>query len=147
MRLFTGILLAVLAACQTAPGRNDIDFARGCWVSKAEPGGPVTGFLRLLPPEPGANALYGVSQTVNGAMMRDRFRFELLRDGSGLTVGWPDGTRESARREPGGPVVFVLPGGARTIALEGGAERLAIVQRRADGTQEDLFRGERDGCD
>jgi hypothetical protein len=139
-----------LAACAGPPAlgvKQDVDFMRGCWVAKDAPGGRVTGFLRLLSPEPEADVLAGFSQTVSGSMVRNRFGFTLARNGSQLAIAYPDGSTTIYRRQPDdaatGGAVFAAEGAGRVI-LSGGDDRIDI---RPDDGGPALFSGERDGCD
>lgn len=152
--------LASAAACAAVPEnrtvRQDVEFLRGCWVSKTEPGGGVTGFLRLLPDRQDGATYAGVVQTVSGAMVRDRFRLSFARDGSRVTVGYPDGglgvfaaIAVSASNRP--QAVFEDSSGddsgARLVVEAGPGDTLIISRTGGRQHAGDLFRGERDGCD
>lgn len=163
MRLLALACLALFGvACASRNGTpaivQSVEFLRGCWVARESPDGPVTGFLRLLPPEPSAPAYSGASQSVMGAMVRDRFRFSFARDGARASIGYPDGTTEafaaSPSRQTGSApqrAEYASPpqdGADSVLVAEGDDESLTIFSVAAiSGRRDVLFAGRRDGCD
>jgi hypothetical protein len=144
------------------PADMDIDFVRGCWVQKEEPGGKIQAFLRLLPEgdnlsgqiadvgaggwDPG-NALTfartGFSATFRGPAMPEHTRI----DPSRLAASF-----EWARPQFGGQLAAYAeaPPSRSFLFAEGGNEHLSIwaVSAELDATLIlKLFDGERDGCD
>ncbi len=166
-----GALLG-LTACETVPGaqpadRRDIDFARGCWVSKAEPGGKVIGFLRLLPPSIDAPTIEGQLQDVAGASTSRGVKLVVARDGSELRVeagvgddplvgvyrpaeklSWTPPMRMSYRALFVAQTAQHVP---KIVIFEGEKDALRIAWTSAPASDALLvvvvFEGERDGCD
>ncbi len=145
-------VVAALASCASVPAANrqDVEFVRGCWVEKSEPGGMAMGFLRLLPD--GADYAGALSRTVDGKM-RDVGKLAFARDGSRLTVAYASGeavTFESRdpRLWPAEPnkAEFVRYAGSEieSVGVGGAPDRLAIGF--GDGLL-GLVVFERDGCD
>lgn len=161
--------LLAAAGCTTQPAPTpadmDIDFVRGCWVQKAEPGGKIQAFLRLLPDgdnlsgqiadvgaggwDPGAAfrfARTGVSATFRGPAMPEppeQTRIEPSR--LAANFDW-------ARPQFGGKLAAYAeaPPSRNFLFAEAGNERLSIwaVSAQLDATLiMKLFDGERDGCD
>jgi hypothetical protein len=172
MRLATPVLaaalIAALAGCEGAKPpapQTDIDFARGCWVAKAEPGGRVSALLRLLPDREDGTTLTGYLSVMHDdptlSSLKSSTELTLARDGSSFTIT-PSGEKPQTlqRTEPPYTAVEALapdePVAAFTADAEtqgwtvitGGEDRLTIytiLPDYADG--ETLFNGERDGCD
>lgn len=89
----SALVLLLAAGCGPAPVRHDIEFARGCWVEKVEPGGQITAFLRLLPDRDGASTLTGRLDYIDPHAGdgvsddgRDDMIYTLATDGSMLTT-------------------------------------------------------------
>lgn len=175
-RAYAGLAFAAallgMTACEAGPGaqsaaRQDIDFARGCWVSMAEPGGKVTGFLRLLPPSIDAPTIEGQLQDVAGASTSRGVKLVVARDGSEMRVeagvgdDWLVGVYRSAEKLSWTPpmrmsyrALFVaqtaqhLP---RIVIFEGEKDALRIAWTSAPASDALIvvvvFEGERDGCD
>jgi hypothetical protein len=156
-------VFAALAACATPAGRlkQDVSFVRGCWVAKATPDGPVTGFLRLLP-HPEKSTLGGYLQFItDGREAGASIYFEVDTDGSHLSITAPTDRRPPtlhywamiAPQRAGQPAAQrtwfgFFPQPAEIIAVDGDGERLDIYQVEPDGARGvTLFKGERDGCD
>jgi len=85
--------LLLAAGCGPEPVRHDIEFARGCWVEKIEPGGQIVAFLRLLPDRDGAATLAGhldyIDPDAGDGVSddgRDDMIYTLSLDGSMLTT-------------------------------------------------------------
>lgn len=151
---------------------QDVEFLRGCWVSKAGPNGPVTGLLRLLRDGAGGLAYQGYLQAIENGEMKSSTHVSFARDGSSMTMraarGGPamplDQEGGSARpyaplpqavlaqlpeaKHRAGYAVYAEQQRTPWMIADGDAESLAIYQLGHDGENlQDLFRGERDGCD
>lgn len=140
-----------LAACQSAPAPRtpaDASFAWGCWVSKDEPGGRITGFLRLLKDGPDGKLYKGYLHDVRGSDMIPLLHISLARDGSRAVV---IRSGESIEFAPVPTTAHGLyfksrtPGQRGSIAISGGGERLSLSVQL--GSELRTFEGERDGCD
>lgn len=156
---------AVLAigGCAGTPGatalQQDIDFIRGCWVSKEAPGGQIISFLRLLPPSPGDVVLEGEIHPVASLYADKARRFSFARDGSTATLdyliaGKPaetytrDRASVSSAKDGYRAVYARSDRESALLVLEGSNERLKIFTAARDSaTTNDQFTGERDGCD
>ena len=150
---------------------QDVEFLRGCWVSKTAPGGEITGFLRLLPEGADGLSYQGYVQVIAAGEQSTPVHLSFARDGSSMTMRSANG-RPFVPDDPGGqarphaplpdeiaaklPKVAhrvsyaALPGepAAAWIAGEGDGDNVAIYFLGNDGERmADLFRGERDGCD
>lgn len=166
MNLVRAALL--LAALHPAPvmAADDIDFVRGCWVSRATPGGPIDAFLRLLPDREIENALSGHAMSATGDPPVPRLDLMFARDGSVLGLRRPIPNYEAldARllsryvRVPqvgaalltgeGRVAAYAQEGADEWIVVKAHDERLSIQRVGADGrVAETYFDGERDGCD
>lgn len=149
------LALAACAAPRDAAPAPDIDFVRGCWVEKTEPGGPITAFLRLLPDRDAGQTLAGPIQDVQhhagDAAMKTRATLAFTRDGKRVDIVFPDGLHASLHAATGTPphsgeAAFTADGlRLRATALPG--DELLITWTGRDSVESDLFRGERDGCD
>jgi hypothetical protein len=159
----------MLAGCQTAatamPGIvQDVEFLRGCWVQKDEPGGRALGFLRLLPEgvdgpvyrgdlmevglagdtiSPGA---FGFSRDGSSMTMRiGEERTETTLPHGRLTLDYPEPAR-GKRAVFGG----TRPDGSRApfVIAESDGEHLWIFFASQSGRSiQGLVGMERDGCD
>ena len=168
-RLAGALLLAsALLGAQPAFAADDIDFVRGCWATRATPGGPVDGFLRLLPDREIEGALSGDAMSAYGDPPVSRLDLMFARDGStlGLRRPIPDYQTMDARllshylrvpqvgkallpRADGVHVAAYRQDGAdEWIVVKAHDERLLIQRVDGDGrVAETYFDGERDGCD
>ena len=177
-KMFAALVLTVFGGCQIVsdppkkPITQNVEFLRGCWVSKAGPEGSITAFLRLLPE--GADGLnyQGYFQPVLNGQMRPVLHLSFTRDGSSLTLRNDRGGPTMPLDEVGGAgrpyarlpdaVTGKLPkaehrasyavyGGSPTtpwFVADGGSDTLDIYSVSKTGVvTEHLFRGERDGCD
>lgn len=159
------LLLAVLHATP-AMAADDIDFVRGCWVSRATPGGPIDAFLRLLPDREIKDTLSGHAMSATGDPPVPRLDLSFARDGSvlGLRRPIPNYQALDARllshyaRVPqvgaallsgdGQVAAYAQQGADDWIVVKAHDERLSIQRIGADGrVAETYFEGERDGCD
>ncbi len=168
--------MLALAGCKIVsdPPRStivqDVEFLRGCWVAKTAPGGTITGFLRLLPDGADGLTYQGYVQVISGGQSTAPMHLSFARDGSSMTMRSASGrpvspddrgglARPHARlpdavAERLGPVPHRLsyaaePGQAEGswIVAEGDGETLAVYVLGGGGETNDVFRGERDGCD
>jgi hypothetical protein len=170
--------VAAMAGCKIVsdPPKStvvqDVEFMRGCWVSKTAPGGEITGFLRLLPEDADGLAYQGYMQVIVGGEQETPIHVSFARDGSSMTMRSPRGGPVLPEDESGGvsrpyaplPRVIAdrLPraehratyafyrGQEKTpwVVAEGDGEALAIYFLTGSGEKlDDLFWGERDGCD
>jgi hypothetical protein len=175
-RLMTVAAMTILAGCKIVsdPPRvvivQDVEFLRGCWVAKTAPGGEITGFLRLLPEGADGLTYQGYVQVISGGQSTTPMHLSFARDGSSMTmrsasgrpvspddhgglarpfVRLPDGVAARLGQVPHRASYAAEPGQAEHawIVAEGDDETLAIYSLRNDGETNDLFRGERDGCD
>lgn len=138
---------------------QDIDFIRGCWVSKEAPGGQILSFLRLLPPTPGEGALEGEVHPVASLYADKARRFSFARDGSTATLDYlAEGKPpETYKRAPSGVSAGAGPYRAvyarsdldsALLVVDGRDEALRIFTTLRGSTEtRDQFTGERDGCD
>jgi hypothetical protein len=164
-------MFVMATACASAARNGDIEFLRGCWVAKDQPGGRVTGFLRLLPASPEGPAYEGDVQVLMGNLMRSTMRLSFARDGSAMTMARagggqvlpadPSATTATLTASPSASETAGLPGttylltyatypgqeGTPWIAAGGDADRLTIYSGVGPSRTADLFSGERDGCD
>lgn len=161
--LAAGASVLAIGGCAGTPdatrSAQDIDFIRGCWVSKEAPGGQIISFLRLLPPTPGESTLEGEIHPVASLYADKARRFSFARDGSTATLDYliegkpPETYRRERTDAPGakGGYRAVYARGDMTSALlvlEGREEALKIFTTVRGSTQtSDQFTGERDGCD
>jgi hypothetical protein len=143
---------------------QDVEFLRGCWVQKDEPGGRAVAILRLLPERANGPAYRGeVMATDPGGGMSSAGAFGFSRDGSIMTIRiGPDGGETSlphgkltadypeaprgkravfgGRRPDGSPAVFVV--------AEGDDQHLSIFFASQSGRSiQNIVAMERDGCD
>jgi hypothetical protein len=174
--LMTCAAIVVLAGCKIVwdPPKativQDVEFLRGCWVAKTAPGGTVTGFLRLLPEGPEGLSYQGYVQVIDGGQSAAAAHLSFARDGSSMTLRSANG-RPVSPDDRGGlarpyaqlpdKVAAKLPKAAHRVsyaagpaknqagwlAADGDGETLAIYALSDSGEVDDLFRGERDGCD
>ena len=180
MRKYAAGLLAFAcaAACQVVSDppkkimAQDVEFLRGCWVSKAGPDGPATAFLRLLPEDAGAAAYQGYLQTVEGGETKARLYLSFTRDGVTMTMRQADGRSGAPSGEPEGMVRAHAPMPAglasklprvkhragyatRTddpalpwFIAEGNGDTLKVYPVSGEGEEmRAFFNGQRDGCD
>ena len=176
-RLMTAAALLALAGCKIVwePREptlvQDVEFLRGCWVAKTAPDGEITGFLRLLPEGADGLSYQGYVQVISGGEQSMPLYRSFTRDGSSMTMLSANG-RPVEPDDRGGlarpyaplpdAVAAKLPevaqrvsyklypkrGNSPLIAAEGDGEYLAIYAMENDGRKMDeLFKGERDGCD
>lgn len=161
--LAAGASALAIGGCAGTPdaagSAQDIDFIRGCWVSKDAPGGQIISFLRLLPPTPGKSTLEGEIHPVASLYADKARRLSFARDGSTATLDYlVEGTPpETYKRAPSD--VLAGAGSYRAIyarsdrdsallVVEGRDEALRIFTTVRGGAQaSDQFIGERDGCD
>jgi hypothetical protein len=149
---------------------QDVEFLRGCWVSKTAPGGEITGFLRLLPEGAGGQSYQGYVQVISSGKSEAPMHLSFARDGTSMTMRTARGESVLPDELSGGvsrpyaplPRVITerLPqAGHRAsyafyrdrpespwVVAEGDRDSIAIYFV-GDGRENDLFRGERDGCD
>ena len=158
----------LLLSAGPAAAADDIDFVRGCWATRATPGGPVDGFLRLLPDREIEGALSGHAMSAYGDPPVSRLDLMFARDGSllGLRRPIPNYETLDARllsyylrvpqvgaallpRAHGGHVAaYKLDNSDEWIVVKAHDERLIIQRIDAAGrVAETYFDGERDGCD
>jgi hypothetical protein len=176
--LMTAAALAAVGGCKVVsdPPKSsvvqDVEFLRGCWVAKAAPNGPVTGFLRLLPEEADGLAYQGYLQLISGNEGRTPMHLSFARDGSSMTMRDTRGgpvmpmDREGGVARPHAPLPDAIAAGLQKVehrasyavyagqpqtpwmVAEGDGDRLAIYTLGSNGQgMGDLFGGERDGCD
>ena len=161
--LVAGAAALAIGGCAVTPGASglhqDIDFIRGCWVSKDAPGGQIISFLRLLPPSPGDGVLEGEIHPVASLYADKARRFSFARDGSTATLDYliEGKPPETYRRDPadtasakdGYHAVYARSDrDSALLVLEGRDEALKIFTTvRGSAEAEDQFTGERDGCD
>ena len=151
---------------------QDVEFLRGCWVSKGGPGGPVQAFLRLLPEGADGPSYQGYFHSVHGAEMKQEMHLSFTRDGASMTLRRPRGGPVLPMDQVGGETrpyarlpdaiaaklpkakhrasYALYPGQPQTpwLAADGGGETLVIYLIGNGGEMMgDVFRGERDGCD
>lgn len=174
----TAAALAALAGCKIVsdPPKStvvqDVEFLRGCWVSKTAPGGEVTGFLRLLPEGADGLTYQGYVQVIANGHQATPMHVSFARDGSSMTMRSASGRPVAPIDDGGGlarsfaplpeaiaarlPKVphrvtyAVYPARADSpwMAAEGDDEHLAIyVMGNGGQRMDDLFTGKRDGCD
>jgi hypothetical protein len=78
-----------LPGCATLPAQ-DVDFVRGCWVTRAPPDGPVAAMLRLLPEGAEGPTYQGVIREFSGPpndpQGRDTVDLIFSRDGRWLDL-------------------------------------------------------------
>jgi len=151
---------------------QDMEFLRGCWVAKAGPNGPITGFLRLLPEGADGLSYQGYVQAIDGGQVKSAMHVSFARDGSSMTMRRGRGEPIMPMDQSGGqarpyaplpePIAAKLPKVAHRatyavypgqpqspwMAAEGDDDRLVIYAMGNGGEHMgDLFKGERDGCD
>jgi hypothetical protein len=170
----SAIAAVTLAACQVVSdppaerAAQNVEFLRGCWVAKGGPDGPYLGFLRLLPEGADGLTYQGYLHDVTDQTMKARLHLSFMRDGSSMTIRRADGDPPSDVAATGGiqrayaplPDAIAREFGRDTrratyaysqsswIVASGAPETLLIYVIRQDGEiAEELFRGERDGCD
>ncbi|KRD31350.1 hypothetical protein ASE35_15185 [Lysobacter sp. Root916] len=162
--LSIAILIGVCPAAALAA--DDIDFVRGCWATRATPGGPVDGFLRLLPDREIEGALSGHAMSAYGDPPVSRLDLMFARDGSTLGLRRPVPNYQAldarllshyARVPQVGAALLSGPGHVAAYAQDGAKEWIVVKARderlsiqRVDGNGrvvETYFDGERDGCD
>lgn len=135
------------SASTTAP--TDASFVWGCWVSKDEPGGRITGFLRLLKDGQDGKVYQGYLHDVRGSDMIPMAHLSLARDGTRAVVIRGGETIEfkpaEPRNGPGLQFKSSTPGQRGSLSLSGGNEQLYLEIRL--GPELRTFEGERDGCD
>jgi hypothetical protein len=174
-RLMTAAVMTILAGCKIVsdPPKvvivQDVEFLRGCWVSKTAPGGAITGFLRLLPEGVDGLTYQGYVQVISGGQSSTSMHLSFARDGSSMTIRsasgrpvspddrgglarpharLPDVVAGRLRQAPYRASYSAEPGQAGSwIVAEGGDETLAVYVLGSKGEMNDIFRGERDGCD
>jgi hypothetical protein len=176
-RVMTAAALVAMAGCKIVsdPPKTrvvqDVEFLRGCWVSKTAPGGEITGFLRLLPEGADGLTYQGYVQVVSGSEQTTPMHLSFARDGSSMTMRsangrpvvpddrgglarphaqLPEAVETKLPRVPHRVGYAAEPGKpqASWMAAEGDGETLAIYVVGSGGAKmDDLFRGERDGCD
>lgn len=163
--LSIAILLSLCPAA-AAVAADDIDFVRGCWATRASPGGPVDGFLRLLPDREIEGVLSGHAMSAYGDPPVSRLDLMFARDGStlGLRRPIPDYQALDARlldhyarvpqvgaallTGPGQVAAYAQDGAKQWIVVKAHDERLSIQRVDGEGrVVETYFDGERDGCD
>jgi hypothetical protein len=89
--MISGVAVVLaLGGCQTpaAPAPKivqDVEFVRGCWVSK-DYDGRITMMLRLLPDKAGSDSYAGDVMVRSGDQMLRGGMFSFRRDGSALTL-------------------------------------------------------------
>jgi hypothetical protein len=151
----TAAALAALAACETTepPKAQDMEFVRGCWVSKDLPGGPPTAFLRLLPDGASGPTYAGSIIDVRDGKWNPGVRFEFSRDGSRVVVTRPDNAAQTYLRTESHPPRPASDASARVVYTDGrklliaaGGDDTLVIQ---EGTSSPvtLWEFERDGCD
>lgn len=164
--LLSAALLLSAWPAAAARAADDIDFVRGCWATRATPGGPVDGFLRLLPDREVEGVLSGHAMSAGGDPPVSRLDLMFARDGSTLGLRRPIANYQALdarllghyRRVPqvgktlltgGGQVAAYAQDEAREwIVVKAHDERLSIQLIGGDGrVLETYFDGERDGCD
>ncbi|UHQ23243.1 hypothetical protein LVB77_00585 [Lysobacter sp. 5GHs7-4] len=164
----TVLLAAALLIASPAGAADDIDFVRGCWATRATPGGPVDGFLRLLPDREVEGALSGHAMSAYGDPPVSRLDLMFARDGSTLGLrrpipGYPTmdarlpshylrlpqvGAALLPRADGGHVAAYRQDGADEWIVVKAHDERLLIQRIDGDGrVAETYFDGERDGCD
>lgn len=157
---------------QTDKAQN-VEFLRGCWVTKEQPGGPAAAFLRLLPEGADGPEYKGTIQLVRNPNAPFTMYVAFARDGSWMRVdrsqGGPifplDDTGNYAQRPaaslPDGiaaklpkaqhRATYAIYGGLPTtpwITAEGDEHNIHIYLLGNGGqVMGDVFSGERDGCD
>lgn len=163
-----------LAACQVVsepPAERvaqDVEFLRGCWVAKGGPDGPYLAFLRLLPEGADGLTYQGYLHDVTGQTMKPRLYLSFMRDGSSMTVRRADGDPPPETAATGGvqrayaplpdtiarelsedyPRASYAYSPSSWVVASGAQESLLVYVIKQDGEiVEELFRGERDGCD
>lgn len=175
------ISMLMVAACASAqplavPPRQDVEFLRGCWVAKAPPAATIQGFLRLLPPSPGADTLEGEVTPADADAPRLSRGFRFSRDGqsagSTMTTSMLPSPTQDMKASPVRNPKPLIPGWRRVswapaqdrnptrwLVAEGDEEHLkvymhydpAVAVKAAQGNfsldHATLFDGERDGCD
>jgi hypothetical protein len=177
-QFMTAVAMMAMAGCkivsdpQKSTVVQDVEFLRGCWVSKTAPGGEITGFLRLLPEGADGLTYQGYVQVVANGQQTTPMHVSFARDGSSMTIRSASGRPVLPMDDSGGlarpfaplpeaiaarlPKVpyrvtyAVYPGQPQSpwMAAEGDGEHLAIYAMGNSGQRmDDLFRGERDGCD
>lgn len=152
-KIVASLACAAFTACASnqPPQVGSIDFARGCWVQKDEPGGNVEAFLRLLPDPINREKLSGHLQFVNGDVTTTNFQISIT--GADATVTRDNETLEYELY----PIIQNYAGGTKhTSYVQDGDERgglsissltdkLSLRMFSADKIYR--FNGERDGCD
>lgn len=152
--LASAAVLTVLGACETTePKTQDMEFVRGCWVSKDLPGGPPTAFLRLLPDGADDPTYAGSIIDVRDGKWNPGVRFEFARDGSRAVVTRPGNTARTYLRtenHASRPVSYasahVAYADGRNLLIVAGGDDTLMIQ---EGTNSPIFlwEFERDGCD
>jgi hypothetical protein len=176
-RCMTAAVTIAMAGCKIVsdPPKStvvqDVEFLRGCWVSKTAPGGEITGFLRLLPGGADGLTYQGYVQVIANGQQSTPVHLSFVRDGSSMTIRstsgrpvspddrgglarphapLPDAIAAKASKVPHRVSYAADPGQpqASWIAAEGDGETLAVYAIGNGGAKiDELFRGERDGCD
>jgi hypothetical protein len=171
LALLACIIASAGAGCTTQPGRQDVEFMRGCWVEKSEPGGRVTAMLRLLPPAPDAIVYAGVltRHAADGSTVGPTTQYSIWRDGSKLGVqllaegaqtgdiflapspdyvATPISDADASALPPHDKLATFERGDAKILVFAGAKDALTILSRTKDGAALSvIFNGERDGCD
>ena len=176
VQLMSVAAVLALAGCKIVsdPPRGvvvqDVEFLRGCWVEKTAPGGEVTGFLRLLPEGVEGLSYQGYVQKIDNGQQTTPIHLSFARDGSSMTIRsatgrpvTPDDRGGLARPHAKLPdaVAGKLPAAAHRVSYaerraeppaswliaEGNGETLAVYVLEGNGEANDVFGGERDGCD
>jgi hypothetical protein len=178
VRLMTVVAVLAMTGCKIVsdPPKStavqDVEFLRGCWVSKTASGGEVTGFLRLLPEGADGLSYQGYVQAISGGQQTTPMHVSFARDGSSMTMRsasgrpvlplddsgglarpfaqLPEAVAVKLPRVPHRVTYAVYPGQADSpwMTAEGDGEHLAIYAMGNGGQRmDDLFTGERDGCD
>ncbi len=167
--MIAGAALLAAAGCSiqpaSLPADMDIDFVRGCWVQKEEPGGKIQAFLRLLPE---GDMLSGQIADVGAGGWDAGAAFAFSRTGASATFRGPampeqaehtriDPSRLAANFDWARPqfsgrlaAYAEAPPSRSFLFAEGENDRLSIwaVSAGPDATLIlKLFDGERDGCD
>jgi hypothetical protein len=177
-RLMTGAAMVAMAGCKIVsdPPKSsvvqDVEFLRGCWVSKTAPGGEITGFLRLLPEGADGLTYQGYVQVIANGQQSAPMHVSFARDGSSMTMRsasgravlplddrgglsrpfapLPEAIAAKLPKVPHRATYAVYPQQPQSpwMTAEGDGDHVAIYALGNGGQRMDeLFKGERDGCD